>query len=385
MTKHCLIASPIPSHPQFQGNSARIFRFGRCLQALGYQVHFLYYPLEGLTPAQRNDMSACWDYFYSLPCDLPSGGEMSKDGYYGIDDWYDPRAGELAAKLHKRWQYDLVLVNYVWFSGLLEALPDSVIKIVDTHDVFGDRHTRAIQAGMKPEWFYTTVEEEKRGLERADIVIAIQDQEKKYFESLGISQVETIGFITPKRKVPSLPRQKPVVGYIGSSNPWNVNAFQEMVRVLSDRPELAELADFVVAGPVCDKVKRNPGFFKLLGILETVEEFYAQVDIALNPMVGGTGLKIKTVESLAFGRGTVSTKDGFIGIYSTEPSHIASSVTELCDHLENVLKNPDARLKLRQTTQRVFHDYQVSTIKNLSRVFNNLPNKLEKDSSMPLN
>ena len=42
-----LIVSPIPSHPQEQGNSARIFALGKLLQSAGFIVHFLYYTLEG--------------------------------------------------------------------------------------------------------------------------------------------------------------------------------------------------------------------------------------------------------------------------------------------------------------------------------------------------
>jgi glycosyltransferase involved in cell wall biosynthesis len=366
--KHCLIVSPIPSHPQFQGNSARIFRLGRSLQALGYQVHFLYYPLEGLSTDQRRQMSETWDFFYTLPCDLPNTGKTLGD-HYGIDDWYDPRVGELAAQLHRRWNYQAVIVNYVWFSGVLEALPAGVLKLIDTHDVFGNRHLRAIQAGMQPEWFYTSVEEEKRGLERADIVIAIQDEERQYFESLGLARVETVGFIAPQRRVPISRRDKPVVGYIGSSNPWNVNAFRELVKGLSEYPDLPGRADFVVAGPVCEKIKDNPGYFKVLGLLDTVEEFYARVDIALNPMVGGTGLKIKTVEALAFGRGVISTRDGFTGIPSNEPEHMASSVADLCSHLDRILATADSCETLNSATQRVFRDYQKTTTAVLTRLF----------------
>jgi hypothetical protein len=381
MAKHCLIVSPIPSHPQFQGNSARIFRFGRSLQALGYQVHFLYYPLEGLSDEQRRQMSETWDYFYALPCDLPNT-ERTLEDYYGIDDWYDPRAGELAARLHRRWNYQAVLVNYVWFSGVLEALPGNVLKLIDTHDVFGDRHIRATQAGMKPEWFYTSIEEEKRGLERANIVIAIQEEEKRYFESLGLPRVETVGFIAPERKVPSRRREKPVVGYIASSNPWNVNAFRELVSVLSAYPNLAEQADFVVAGPVCEKVKDNPGFFKLLGVVESIDAFYAGIDIALNPMIGGTGLKIKTVEALAFGRGILSTKDGFTGIPTKESAHLADSMTELCEHLESILRYPDAIRDLSLATQRIFQQYQVSASNVLKNVFMSPSGTSQRETSL---
>lgn len=374
MSKHCLIVSPIPSHPQFQGNSARIFRFGRCLQALGYQVHFLYYPLEGLTPAQRADMSACWDYFYWLPCDLPSGGKMSRGDHYGIDDWYDPRAGDLAAKLHSRWHYDFVLVNYVWFSGVLEALPNDLIKIIDTHDVFGNRHLRSIQAGMKPEWFYTTVEEDIRGLMRADIVIAIQDEERDYYRSLKLPRVETIGLITPRRMVPFIRHPRMAVGYLASGNPWNVNGFKLLVSELAKYGDLATHADFLLAGPICEKVGSSLGPFQSLGIVDSVEDFYARVDLALNPMIGGTGLKIKTVEALSFGCGVVSTADGFVGIKSKYQEHEFGNMADLAAYVaELVLGKSESPEVSKRKSEEVFADYQKSQVRALNQLFRSPP------------
>jgi len=368
---HCLIVSPIPSHPQFQGNSARIHRMGRCLQALGYRVHFLYYPLEGLDPQQREDMSADWDYFYSLPCDLPTGGQMSQEDHYGIDDWYDPRVGDLAAELHRRWNYRLVLVNYVWFSGVLEALPDGVFKVVDTHDVFGDRHLRSIEAGMPPEWFYTTVEEDLRGLRRANLVVAIQDQERDHYRALGLPRVETVGFITPQRQAAPRPRPRIAVGYLASSNPWNVNGFEKLVDALAAHPDLGTQADFLLAGPICGKIAQHRlGPFRPLGMVDRVDDFYAQVDIALNPMLGGTGLKIKTVEALSFGTGVLSTVDGFTGIASPHPEHHCPTLESLAARLAGLLAEGGAAVEaLQRNSREVFAEYQALQIRALNALF----------------
>lgn len=365
---HCLIVSPIASHPQFQGNSARIFRFGRCLQAMGHQVHFLYYPMEGLSAEQTQAMSETWDYFYSIPCEQATD-QRTFDSYFGIDDWYDPRVGELAARLHKRWNYGFAIVNYVWMSGVFNSLPEGVLKILDTHDVFGDRHKRAIAAGMQPEWFYTSVEQEKLGLQRADIVAAIQDEEAEYFRSMGLPNVRTIGFISPARQMPKQPRTKPVVGYIGSSNPWNVNAYKELLKALLRRPDVVERADFVLAGPICSKVGRKNGPFRLLGIVPKVEDFYASVDIAVNPMLGGTGLKIKTIEALAFGRGILSTTDGFIGIQTQADHHKLTNLDEMVDKLGTMLGANASAEAMMAESRSIFFDYQKSQIRNFIDMF----------------
>ncbi|MFC7539079.1 hypothetical protein ACFQU2_05880 [Siccirubricoccus deserti] len=51
--------------------------------------------------------------------------------------------------------------GYVWMSAVLEAVPDA-LRLLDTHDLFGDRHLAAHALGVDPSWFFTTVAEEAR-------------------------------------------------------------------------------------------------------------------------------------------------------------------------------------------------------------------------------
>ena len=175
MSKTVLIVSPIPSHPQFQGNSARIYRLNRMFQLCGYQVHFLYFGMEGLSENQQRDMENQWDYFHFVQPQGPAA-EPSFGDYFDIDDWYDNRVSDYVDKLCETWSFDVCVVNYVWFSKVLDVLPEQTYKVIDTHDVFGDRHIVAKEAGLEPVWFYTTKELEAYALERADLVLAIQDE-----------------------------------------------------------------------------------------------------------------------------------------------------------------------------------------------------------------
>lgn len=354
---HVLVVSPIPSHPQFQGNSQRIFRLCRMLQVLGCKVHFLYYTLEGLDATQRAQMEACWDYVHAVPC-RPLNRGMTMGDHYGLDDWYDPLVGEVAAALHARWRYQAVIVNYVWFSGVLESLPGDLVKIIDTHDVFGDRHLRSTAAGMKPEWYYTSRDEELRGLKRADLVLAIQDEEKAYFKSLGLPQVEVVGFVTPPNFLP--PRQqrdgKITIGYIASSNPWNVNSFRALHAALEGQPILTERFTFRLAGAICKAVEAENKIFKVEGIVDSVHSFYCNVDAVVNPMQGGTGLKIKSIEALSYGRPFVSTVDGMVGIPSPYPQHNATSFELLTKRIGEIQDSQIGPLGL--ASREVFSAYQ---------------------------
>ena len=333
MNKHVLIVSPIPSHPQFQGNSARIYRLNQMFRQCGYKVHFVYFGMEGLAPEQQAAMEQDWDYFHYVQPEGPAA-EPSYGEYFDIDDWYDQRVSILVEQLCTRWKFDVCLVNYVWFSKVLEAVPDDVYKVIDTHDVFGDRHIVAKEAGLEPVWFYTTKELESYALSRADLVIAIQDEEEAYFKEITSTPVVTIGFVTPALPLQqSLQSGKIRIGYIGSGNPFNVESVERLQRQVMNHPELLSQFEFVLAGTICKSFKEQNEIFNVFGMVDDLSDFYRNVDIVVNPMVGGTGLKIKSLEALAFGKPLIVTQDAMVGIDSQDAFQDFASVDDLVSAL----------------------------------------------------
>ena len=169
-----LVVSPTPSHPANQGNSARIFVLARELMSRGFVADIAYYQLEDLTPTQHADMNAFWNEVHPF---VPSGPFIqSLPTTWGCDDWCSAAFAEFVEGLHAVRGYTAVLVNYVWMSRVLDGLHD-VVKVIDTHDIFADRHLTSLAAGHVPQWFYTTRAEEDRGLSRADLVVGITANE----------------------------------------------------------------------------------------------------------------------------------------------------------------------------------------------------------------
>lgn len=359
-----LVVSPIASHPQNQGNSARIYAICRQLQTLGHLVHFLYYPLEGLTEQQREEMSSCWDYFHTLPCDLPNS-EKSLGDYYAIDDWFDPKLGCFVKQLHERWKFEAAWVNYVWFSAILDYLPDHVHKIIDTHDVFGDRHLRFTEIGLVPEWFYTTKEEELTGLTRADTVVAIQDEEAAYFlEQLAgaHTKVTTIGHALPPRfTTPNKNQEMPIVGYLGSGNPFNVSSLYTFSKAALDAQDLSSKYRFVLAGTICDKFAELPPF-DVIGRIEDLDDFYRNVDITINPMNSGTGLKIKTLEALSYGKCFIGTPSALVGIKPIKKEIKDNTEEPIATILEGSFTLPESDAKTTFTAYCAEQSRSLSTL-----------------------
>jgi len=302
----------------------------KLLQEFGYQVHFIYYGMEGLSDEQQEQMSSCWDEFFYIDPQRAAPPPSLKDIYH-IDDWFDRRIGELCAKLSKIYNYTSCITNYVWFSKALDYLPNNILKIIDTHDIFGDRHKVALAAGIEPTWFYTTPELEREGLDRADVVIAIQQEEASYFKQQTKAKVVEFGYVTPANYLPTTMSDTPLkVGYLGSGNPFNVQSIKQLHGHL-DKAGIQNI-DWHIAGAVCKELK-DTKCFTIRGRVDSLEGFYEEMDLIINPMIGGTGLKIKSVEALSYGVPLIATVDAMIGIPTSHHYHQFNEITELVEYV----------------------------------------------------
>lgn len=359
-----LIVSPIASHPADQGNSARIQAFGREMMARGIICEFLYYTAEGLTPEQREAMAGFWHALHLVPAEAV--GEPGLPGAWALDDWCpDSLAGRVAA-LQRAGRYDAVVANYVWMSRVLEGV-SGALRVIDTHDLFGDRHLVARAQGLDPSWFFTTRAEEARGLARADLVLAIQEEEAAALRERTAVPVLTLGHMPPLRFLEATGESRPraTFGYLGSDNPWNAASVRALDAALAGAPEL----DWLLAGRILrrrDLVLTSRPL--LLDPVPEAEAFYRAVDCVLNPMPGGTGLKIKTVEALAFGRPLLGTRDAFAGLPAEHPGHLAADAAGLVPLMREYARCETFRRGLRHASRLLALGYAAEVARQQDRL-----------------
>lgn len=345
--KHILVLSPTPTWPLDHGNRKKIYTYCKALRDAGARIHFVLYPLEWpfshVPSAAIKRMTEQWDMFMLAPVTVRLY-EWAKGEDHTIDEWWDPALDSVLRFLFSRNSYDAFIVNYPFMSKALEFAPASVLKILDTHDKFSNRRQLLESNGIQKEFFYTTPEQERIALERADIVWAIKEEEQTFFQSL-----------TSKPKTLSLPhceldladlavgspageRQDGLVrfGMIGARNNINrVNAERFVQHALPlIRRSLAPV-EIVFAGGLCEDLSwlsGTPGV-RLLGRVDSVAEFYGQIDVVLIPMGFSTGLKIKAIEAFATGKPVICNGHAAEGIPVTHPLHQCVdelAVTEAC-------------------------------------------------------
>lgn len=355
-----LVVSPVRSWPPDQGNRARIAAMGRRLRARGWSVHFLLSELEG-TPSQdaQAAMEVQWDLVRSVPY-----GHERRQAYadaWGGDDWYDPAIDAAAADLVRTWSYDLCLVNYAWYGKVLEAMPPGCLRVIDTHDAFGGRHERLHAAGTTPVWFYTRPADEGRCLDRADVVIAIQEEEAAWFRDLTDRPVRVVGHADAIPFLPPPPGEGRALraGYLASGNPSNVQSANELIDEWSRDPFLSARVELHLAGQVCAALDgRSQPFLAKHGPVPDVAAFYAGVDMAVNPNVGGSGLKIKSVEALSYGRPLFATAEGMLGICDVHPPFVMPDVSAMVRAMSDHLRDHPDLAAARAWARETYFDYR---------------------------
>jgi len=376
-----LVITPTPTHPTTQGNRARVFQIASTLKQQGATVDLLYYAIDGVDSAGLEKMQESWD---TVTVVGPQGyrARRSFPSHWGLDDWVSPALLEVTRAIAGAVRYDAVIVNYVWCSLLLTLFPDSTLRVLDTHDAFGGRRELALSVGLEPHWYYTSVEEEGRGLDRADMVLAIQSEEGEYFRGITASRVEVVEYAVPPNFLPARslkPGQPLAIGYLGSGNPWNVKGVAALEAALARAADAANGALGEAVNParflLFGGITRSMGplrMFQNCGMVEDVCDAYLRIDVAINPMIGGTGLKIKTVEGLAFGRMVLSTKAGASGLGIAHPDLLHEDIDSLVTRLKVLAREPEAAAAVAEDMKTAYEGFYAAVTAQTAATMHNI-------------
>lgn len=285
------------------------YKLGRCARTLLGEN-----PLLAL-PAKKNEEER--SFFGTLANGLQRFSRCNYFFYYqNIDDKYPEALDLLCQRLREEIQPDIVLVEYVFFSKALECFGSDVVKLIDTHDLFTNRHRMSWKTLQPFNWFSTSSEEEARGLERADIVIAITAEDRTALSRRIQKQVVTIGHAPMLRHAPLERGIGNKILFVGSRNLSNQYAALFFARKVFPliRKQVPD-AEFLLAGSICTvpAIEANKNCV-CLGVVENLDEVYRQAAVVVNPDRNGTGLAIKSMEALSYAKPLVTTTRGARGI-----------------------------------------------------------------------
>lgn len=244
-----------------------------------------------------------------------------------------------------------VLVDGTATLTILDALPPALratLRVgVLTHNV-NSRRTELYRAHARvPDFLPMTVAEEIALLERADVVVAIQEREAETFRAFlpGLTVVTAPMPVVARPRVPA-----PATGtclFVGGNAGHNVAALEWLLREVWPRVRAAEpAAALVVAGAVGQSVASPPPGVAIAGAVADLARIYAAADLSLVPLPLGTGLKIKLVEAMGHGHPVVTTPagaEGFAALEAGQVAVVASAAADFAAAVVRLLRDPDWR------------------------------------------
>jgi glycosyltransferase involved in cell wall biosynthesis len=228
------------------------------------------------------------------------------------------------------------------------------------------------QAGQPYGWFCTTAEEEAKGLNRADIVIAIQEQERQYFSTITQKKTITVRHIAPLRELSDVQLDGKKILFVGSDAGTNIHGIRVFIReILPKIRSVFPGLNLLIVGKICDKLDNVDGCVKL-GTVEDLASIYRSVDVVVNPIQFSTGLSIKTIEALGHSRPVVTTSSGCKGLEdgANKAFLVADTPEGFTKTVVQILKDPQLSQRLSETAYRFVVRWNNESLRELANAIN---------------
>lgn len=357
-----LIVSKCPTHPVIKGNRYWILSQAQLLANIGNEVHFLFVNEASFKKPQQikkslKEMKTYWGERYHQ-YDVP----LLERIYFKIlnkiriylchytwrcDDGYPHLLHKVINKLDEKYHFDCCIVNYFYLTKAFEKIRIPK-KALSTHDCFTFKPIDVKEEAMNR----LNAKNEAKAMRRSPYIFALQDEEAAYFQRLSpTSTVFTVYGSYKYQEQPCCYNQN--ILFFSGNNVYNVNGlkwflnqiFPTIIRVYPD-------VKLIVGGGICkalQEYKLNT-HIQLYGFVGDPKDFFMLGDIAINPTYQGTGLKIKTFESLSYGKVVMVHPHSMIGIFQSETAPIFASekAEDWVNYINSIWKHPQSIIEIKK-------------------------------------
>jgi len=226
---------------------------------------------------------------------------------YSIAVDLSPRDREFLAT-HVRDRADVLLLDYAFMTPCLEHVRPGVPSIVIMHDLFSARAQQFNILNKSDSAAALSEADEMALLSAADLVVAIQADEAAIVRDR-----------LPGRRVVVAPMAATPVGqahignvedvlFVGSRTAPNIDALQWLVEemwpaILQRRPR----SRLLVAGSVAWAYSARAPGVEYLGVVPDLAHLYERTAVVISPLRVGSGLKVKLIEAMGWGKAIVAT------------------------------------------------------------------------------
>ncbi len=204
---------------------------------------------------------------------------------------------------------DVVLLDYAFLTEAIAHVgrPDAP-SIVIMHDLFSARAHQFQALGQVDSVAILDHAQEMRLLNMADLVVAIQDDEASVVRAHLPGRFVAVAPMAVEPATEPHPGDGDLVLFVGSKTAPNVDGLAWFIeRVWPEIRGARPSARLLVAGSVAQSYAvASPGV-TYLGQVSRLDDLYRRAGIVISPLRLGSGLKVKLIEALSWGKAIVAT------------------------------------------------------------------------------
>ena len=273
----------------------------------------------------------------------------------------------------KKEQFDVVQLEMLFMAPYVETIRQhsKAMIVLRAHNVehkIWERMAKETKFFIK-RWYFnhlakTLKEYELNALETVDGIAAITRKDAAFFRKYCSKPIIDIPFgVYPEEFTPKYEFEgKPKFYHIGSMN-WMPN--EEGIRWFIDEvlPKTVEkVPNFVyhLAGrsmPEWLTTMKDP-HIDVVGEVPDAKAFVANHDVAIVPLLSGSGIRIKIIESMAMGKTVITTRVGAEGILYDEDVNIiiAENKAKMVEAIRSLNENPQNAVRIGQAARKLVED-----------------------------
>lgn len=295
------------------------------------------------------------------------------DKSYHVERFISDNFKNKLIEILKKNKYDIVQLEMIYMAPYIETIREHsdatiVLRAHNVEHLIWDRIAKKTKFPLK-RWYLNHLVRTLRKYEmdvinKVDGIAAITYRDAAFFRGETAVPVIDIPFgVNPDEFNPAYEvKDNPTLYHIGSMN-WMPN--EEGIRwflsnvwdkVAKRNPDLQlNLAGRNMPKWLLKLKKRN---VNIVGEVPDAKEFVKNNDIAVVPLLSGSGIRIKIIESMAMGKTVVTTMVGAEGIQYSEYENIiiADSPSKMVEVICKIVKEPQEAQRIGCNARRLVED-----------------------------
>ncbi|MEM7712009.1 MAG: glycosyltransferase [Cyanobacteria bacterium P01_A01_bin.68] len=287
--------------------------------------------------------------------------QIDNTQHQNIRHWQDvlanPKEIAFAKAQIDRFKPDVVVINYIILANILDSIQsdENILKVILTHDVFHQRNALFQKIGVVMGDGNWNLQAETAQLEKAQVLLAIQKEDAQIFKQM-VPQAQVINMpisaVSYSHIIKQVPGRCLFVGSRTQHNIYGLQWFLENVwlQIVQKVPH----SSLHVCGSVCDSIRGTFTNVRFLGRVKDLKPEYSAAEVCLVPLLAGSGLKIKLVEAMSYGRACVSTSVGIQGLPEIVGKTViqADSIDDFANAVQTLLTDLNKRQYMESQAYR---------------------------------